>query len=359
MAIVINGGNNILPSDTFQEWLDVTNEIVQAFDDVVDKDNNGNVIISGNLSVANTITTDSIKPSVTGGTITVAGDISMDDTLTIDANGEGQVVFQLASSDTWKIRTNVTHSELQFFDGTDTLSLIRTTNRIDSATFKISGNILKGGTGVTYTEATGTFSIGQDVGTTADVTFNSVTTNDLTVNGELDASAASTITFPTGFGLVPTGAILMWSGSIASIPTGWALCDGTNGTPNLQDRFIVGAGNTYAVDATGGADSVTLTTNQMPAHTHGAGTLTTSSAGTHYHTYQATNGATVQINLDDDGGGSNSGLDNNSSGGGISTRTNDAGAHTHTITGSTGSVGGGQSHENRPPYYALAYIMKT
>lgn len=366
MAIMINGNNDpIVPSDTFQKWLDVTNEIIEVFDNVVDKDNNGNVVISGNLNVANTITTDSIEPSVTGGTITVDGDISMDDTLTINTNGPGEVAFKNANSDTWKIRTNISYSELQFFDGTDTLSLIRTTNKIDSATFKISGNILKGGTGVTYTEATGTFSIGQDVGTTADVTFNSVTANnvttdDLTINGELNASAASNITFPADFGLVPSGAILMWSGSIGDIPTGWVLCDGNNNTPNLRGRFIVGAGpNSYSVGDKGGVDSVTLNKTQMPAHGHDEGTLATSSAGTHYHTYRATNGATVSIHLDDNAAGSNSGLDNNTSRGGLSTRTNDAGAHTHTVTGSTGSTGGGQPHENRPPYYALAYIMKT
>ena len=50
-----------------------------------------------------------------------------------------------------------------------------------------------------------------------------------------------------GNGVVPQGAIVMWSGAITSIPTGWSLCDGTNGTPDLTDRFIVGAGNTYAV----------------------------------------------------------------------------------------------------------------
>jgi len=56
---------------------------------------------------------------------------------------------------------------------------------------------------------------------------------------------------------VPTGVILLWSGSTGSVPSGWYLCDGTNGTPDLRDRFIIGAGNTYAVNATGGtADAV-------------------------------------------------------------------------------------------------------
>ena len=82
--------------------------------------------------------------------------------------------------------------------------------------------------------------------------------------------------------LVPAGVILLWSGSIASIPSGWNLCDGTNGTPDLRNRFIVGAGSTYAVAATGGADSVTLDASQMPAHTHTfSGTTSTNGAHTH------------------------------------------------------------------------------
>jgi hypothetical protein len=55
--------------------------------------------------------------------------------------------------------------------------------------------------------------------------------------------------------LFPSGGIILWRGSIASIPSGWALCDGNNGTPNLKDRFVVGAGNSYAVGATGGSTS--------------------------------------------------------------------------------------------------------
>ena len=54
---------------------------------------------------------------------------------------------------------------------------------------------------------------------------------------------------------IPAGAIVMWSGSIGSIPAGYYLCDGQNGTPNLKDRFVVGAGSTYAVGNTGGFTS--------------------------------------------------------------------------------------------------------
>jgi hypothetical protein len=72
--------------------------------------------------------------------------------------------------------------------------------------------------------------------------------------------------------------IILWSGSIASIPSGFALCDGTSGTPDLRDRFIVGAGSTYAVDATGGSADATL-----PTHTHTA-TSTVTDPG-HLHSW--------------------------------------------------------------------------
>jgi hypothetical protein len=54
---------------------------------------------------------------------------------------------------------------------------------------------------------------------------------------------------------IPAGSIIMWSGSIGAIPSGYVICDGTNGTPDLRDRFVVGSGNTFAVGNTGGFTS--------------------------------------------------------------------------------------------------------
>ena len=129
----------------------------------------------------------------------------------------------------------------------------------------------------------------------------------------------------------PVGGIIMWSGTVAAIPTGWALCDGTNGTPNLTGKFVVHAdadsGGTYDVGDTGGADSVTLTTSQIPSHTH-----------------SYTDSYVLQSSL-------NPGIDIDFN----ATTWNPNGLLNKT----TGSTGGGSSHENRPPYYALAYIMKT
>ena len=151
--------------------------------------------------------------------------------------------------------------------------------------------------------------------------------------------------------LVPSGVILMWSGSVATIPAGFLLCDGTNGTPDLTGRFVVHAdadiGGTYAPGDTGGADDVTLSEAQMPAHTHTV-SGTTNTTGAHTHTYQWYNP-----------GGSASPSTPNFSGNLGTLNTSSAGDHSHTVTGTAASTGGGTAHENRPPYYALAYIMKA
>lgn len=146
--------------------------------------------------------------------------------------------------------------------------------------------------------------------------------------------------------VMPIGGIIMWSGSLANIPTGWALCNGANGTPNLEDRFIVGAGGSYNIGATGGSKDVTLNEAQIPAHKHSG---TTSSGGNHRHGYS--------IREDEYGSGNGASLSNTSgtNEGLRSFFTDYAGTHTHSFT--TGEQGGGQAHENRPPYYALAFIM--
>lgn len=152
--------------------------------------------------------------------------------------------------------------------------------------------------------------------------------------------------------LMPTGGIILWSGSVASVPSGWALCDGTNGTPDLRNRFVVGAGSGYAVGATGGADTVTLAEANLPAHTHTfSGTTNTTGSHTHVEQNYPTNGSGDGVGP---GASCCGGTPTNS---GLTTLP--AGDHSHTFSGTTSSVGSGTAHENRPPYYALAYIMKV
>lgn len=188
----------------------------------------------------------------------------------------------------------------------------------------------------------------------------------------LDGVTASTAEINTldgintagNFGYVPSGGIILWSGAVAAIPSGWLLCDGTNGTPNLTDRFVVGAGTSYAVGATGGAANVTLTTSQIPGHTHTfSDSGNTGNGGAHGHNLR------VADNDSGTGTGNYIAGETNRAAIRISSGYNytatesvvDVGNHNHSfsVSGTTSSTGGGNSHENRPPYYALAYIMKA
>ena len=134
---------------------------------------------------------------------------------------------------------------------------------------------------------------------------------------------------PTATPSIPSGCILLWSGSTGSIPSGFLLCDGTNGTPDLRNSFIVGAGNNYTVGQTGGsADAIVV------SHTH-----TVTDPG-HLHTYSSPTTP---------GGGGTGGLGSQ--------------ANANTSTATTGisivSAGTSGTNANLPPYYALAYIQKT
>jgi len=142
----------------------------------------------------------------------------------------------------------------------------------------------------------------------------------------------------------PSGGIVMWSGTIADIPTDWVLCDGQNGTPDLRNRFIVGAhsgtnpGTTsqagpgfsiitgaiaddYEPGDTGGETAHQLSVNELPAHNHSYQLRSI---------YQQGSGPNAQTDMANNGNAAE-----------------------------TGNEGSNRYHENRPPYYALAYIMKT
>jgi len=199
-------------------------------------------------------------------------------------------------------------------------------------------------------------------GAEIDNEFNAISS---AVNSKLDSSE-----FESGLSELstfPSGGIVMWSGAIGNIPLGWTICDGTDGTPDLRDRFIVGAGSTYLPDDTGGSKDAVLVD-----HNHGGSTGTdgfhshsgsTSSDGSHDHGFSfpmtkgdisgvsthAASGDSAQVTFSiysDDT--TNAGLHNHS------LSINGTGNHNHSIA-SSGESG---TNKNLPPYYALAFIMK-
>eukprot|EP00047_Mylnosiga_fluctuans_P023624 m.142571 g.142571 ORF g.142571 m.142571 type:complete len:899 (+) comp9650_c1_seq5:761-3457(+) len=185
---------------------------------------------------------------------------------------------------------------------------------------------------------------------------------------------------------VPSKTIVTWSGAAAAIPSGWLLCDGNNGTPNMVAKFIVGGGATYVAGTTGGSSTVTLTSSNLPSHAHTASsTFTGTSTGTHshditdpghYHLFFMDDGASNQggysryntIGYDAESGGSGSGgsfytrrIDNtnNPDTTGVTVNSADAGTPTGDVATSIGSTGDGSAVTTMPPYYALCFIMKA
>ena len=183
---------------------------------------------------------------------------------------------------------------------------------------------------------------------------------------------------------VPTGVICMWSGDGTVLPSGWALCDGTNGTPDLRGRFVVGyhpgasdydqpgnlsvlkytgSGGSAITGETGGVPAHTLSKSNIPRHHHQAkgdgATIEIVSSGSHSHSTDAAKYSLKYV-------GKNVGtgeIANNA----VSGATTYSSAHPHGNPYFSGKVGNGatdglpaspQSIDHRPPYYVLAYIMK-
>ena len=179
----------------------------------------------------------------------------------------------------------------------------------------------------------------------------------------------------------PIGSILMWAGSDANVPDGWALCNGsaisrttysdlytltgntfgagdgstTFNLPDMRDRFVVGAGSTYSRNGKGGAVSNTISTAQLPSHRHSVSITTGNQSSSHNHGVggddnfvrtTASGGAYL-------GSGTTFRLTSTSATGDQSS------SHTHSVSGNTGYLGSGSAVENRPPYIGLFMIIKV
>ena len=219
---------------------------------------------------------------------------------------------------------------------------------------------IAGGTGISVTRNNGNkLTIANtDTGSGANENFYLTALSFNTSNGVLTATVNGA-TNPTvdldgryvsqstgGSSGIPSGGIIIWSGAANAIPSGWYLCDGSNNTPDLRGRFVVGYHNgdgDYDVNDTGGAKNVTLQSSEMPSHFHYS-----FRSGNHG---QLQNGSNLSAN---NYPGSGSGRANLYEGYNINSSGSVAnvGKTSNTPSGST------SAHENRPPYYALCYIMK-
>jgi hypothetical protein len=183
-------------------------------------------------------------------------------------------------------------------------------------------------------------------------------------------------------GVVPIGSIIMWGG--VSIPTNWYLCDGTNGTPDLQDKFIVGKSATKAINTTGGSADAVVVSHAHTASSSGfvninsgtenaahAHTFTTSTANVdHLHAYTSTD-TSGQVAASQGGGiavgkqtSMTGAMNQNQNHAHTGTTATESAAHYHNVSGAVSVTtavnanGVPATNANLPPYYALAFIQR-
>jgi microcystin-dependent protein len=397
-------GTNFLPSTTAAPGnFSVISDLFVSGNETLQ----GNLTVNGNENLAGNLT-------FTGTGKRILGDFS-------NGTTANRVLFQTSTANSVTVVGSVpagsgAGSLFQAIGSSDTANSATFSLVCDTSTSYLESN--KSGTASYQPIAFRTSATERVRITTAGgISFGATGTN-FGTSGQILTSAGDAP--PTWTNPFPSGGIIMWSGSIANIPSGWLLCNGSSGTPDLRDRFVVGAGSTYAVNATGGATTVTLSTTNLPSHTHSISASGTTSAtnidhvhdisrfgdtgGTsndhahgisdpgHQHSYRLdVDGRNVAFvgNAGDVGGltlgegtgprgsistatqssttgitgtgGQNAGHTHTFtiSGNSGAMNTNQTHTHTVTVTGTSGATGSGTAFSILPPYFALAFIMKS
>lgn len=222
---------------------------------------------------------------------------------------------------------------------------------------------------------------GSGLAPNADLNFNGKKVTNI-ANGSANTDAATVAQVKAVY---KVGEVKMWHGAVANIATvwgaGWQLADGTNGTADLRDRFIVGAGASYGVSTIGGEATNTLTTAQLPAHNHGVNdpghihsiNQTAHSHGVtdpgHYHdaytdvsigpSNMASGALVTGVSRLGSTVGKAAPLINATTGVSINSTTISISLNSATTGITTANTGSGSTVENRPPYYALCFIEYT
>ena len=278
------------------------------------------------------------SPSTFSSDVTFTGDITLDEITCRNANvtGVATVGSELYVDGNFYDASGDSGSSGQILSSTGS-----GTNWIDANTTSVA-NSINVGTNLNSTDAdqfvtfvensSGNNPIRVDAG----IKYNP-STNRLTAGSYAGDGSAL-----TGIESFLTGMIILWYGDTTNIPTGFVLCDGNNNTPDLRDRFVIGAGNNFSAGNTGGNNSLTLSEANLPSHQHfvvsndlGGANRTNSNVSANNQVRKGTGAGNIfeTYNLASTGSGANAGR--------------------------SSSVGSGTPIDNKPSYHALCYIMKT
>lgn len=282
----------------------------------------GNIISLGILSASGNVNSGNLNTTniVTTGNVTVAGNLTVQGTtITVDSQTLNINDKDIVVANNQSTSANIDGAGL--LAGNPTVSYLRYSHA--NAGWGTGNN----------------FNVGGNLSVSGTAAVTGVLTAPTAANGTSNTQVATTEF--VAYNGVPAGAIIIWSGSEGAIPSGWYLCDGTNGTPDLTDRFIIGAGGAYAVDDTGGSANAIVVT-----HSHTA-TFAGDALPAHSHTVVANPGGSSGAF----GGGTSSSATT------LTTSSVSAGTPTGTIT--IDDEGSSGTDANLPPYYALCYIMKA
>lgn len=340
----INASSNVVGGNL------ITSGIVFSSSNVV----GGNILTGGRVTATGNITGGNI---LTNGLISAAATVTAAGfSTTGNVTGNNMLAANISLSGNIVVAGNATvNGTTTFINTTDLLitdKTITVANGVSSSALIDGAGIEAGSPAVSYLryfDATKGWSTADNFGVGGNLIVTGTASAVTAANGTSTTQLATTAFVTNALqNRIPSGVIVMWSGSIVSIPTGWVLCDGTNGTPNLRDRFVIGSGGSYAVGITGGSTDAVVV-----AHSHSA--VSNVSDPGHNHAngnfdrlLQITNTQTV-VSVNNDPGEPNLTTSGN-------ILANTTGITVSTTVASTGVSG---VNANMPPYYALAYIMKV